>query len=79
MSPRICEYHPSQAGALTDRSKSDIPLVLTAFILWKLIKGTKLRNLAEIPLEEALERAARDPGYGKELPRWQKIVGFLWD
>lgn len=68
-----------QRKPLADTRSSDIPLVLTAYILWKLIKRTKIHNLAEIPLEEALERAARDPGYEKKLPRWRQIVGFLWD
>ena len=53
--------------------------MLTAYVLYKLIKRTKIPNLADIPLEEALERAAEDPGFEEKLPRWRQIVGFLWD
>lgn len=58
---------------------SDIPLVITAYLLWKFIKRTKIQNLSDIPLEEALQRAAEDPGIEEKLPPWRKIVGFLWD
>lgn len=58
---------------------SDIPLVITAYISWKLFKKTRVHNLADIPLEEALERAAQDPGVEEKLPGWRKVVGFLWD
>ena len=60
-------------------TNSDIPLVLTAFVLWKLIKRTKWVKLEEVPLREALERAEEDPGNEKALPRWRQIIGFLWD
>ncbi|CAK4034100.1 dicarboxylic amino acid permease [Lecanosticta acicola] len=58
----------------------DIPLVLTAFVLWKVFKKTKLVKLDDIPLREALEEMERKP----ELPEpektgWEKWVGFLWD
>ncbi len=58
---------------------SDIPLVLAAFLLWKVIKKTKWVKLEEIPLNEALERAAQDPGEDKPVPRWRQFAGFLWD
>ena len=57
----------------------DIVLVLTAYLLWKLIKKTKIVALADIPLREAIERARGDPGVEKKVPRWRKVVGFLWD
>ncbi|KXJ86746.1 amino acid permease/ SLC12A domain-containing protein [Microdochium bolleyi] len=58
----------------------DIPLVLTAFALWKLIKGTKVVNLADIPLREALEEIERNPEpLEPEKKGWQKVAGFLWD
>jgi yeast amino acid transporter len=58
---------------------SDIPLVTTAFVLWKVIKKTKIVKLADIPLAEALDRAARDPGEERKVPKWRQAVGFLWD
>ncbi|RMZ83007.1 hypothetical protein DV737_g1765, partial [Chaetothyriales sp. CBS 132003] len=57
----------------------DIPLVLTAFVLWKIIKRTRWVKLDEIPLVEALDRADQDPGEEKPVPRWREIAGFLWD
>ena len=57
----------------------DIPLVLAAYVAWKIFKRTKVLDLADIPLEEALERAAQDPGVTKKLPKWRQVVGFLWD
>ncbi|KAK6386973.1 uncharacterized protein PV06_07814 [Exophiala oligosperma] len=57
----------------------DIPLVITAFVLWKIIKRTRIVKLADIPLTEALERAAVDIEVEPELPFWRKLVGALWD
>lgn len=57
----------------------DIGLVTAAFLFWKFFKKTKFVALADIPLREALERARQDPGVERQLPRWRKIVGFLWD
>ncbi|RMZ78221.1 hypothetical protein DV738_g4020, partial [Chaetothyriales sp. CBS 135597] len=49
----------------------DIPLVLGAFALWKIIKRTKWVKLEEIALVEALDRADQDPGEERRLPKWQ--------
>ncbi|KAJ4361873.1 hypothetical protein N0V83_010814 [Neocucurbitaria cava] len=58
----------------------DIPLVIAAFLLWKLIKGTKFVNLADIPIREALEEVSKHPE-PEELKRtgWRRVVTFLWD
>lgn len=58
----------------------DIPLVLTAFVLWKVIKKTRFVKLSEIPLKEALDDVERHP----ETPEpgskgWRKLFTFLWD
>ena len=54
--------------------------MLTAFLAWKVFKRTKIVELAEIPLNEALARAAGDMEIEKDkTPLWQKMVGFLWD
>ena len=58
----------------------DIPLVITVFFLWKLIKRTKLVDLAQIPLKEALEEIEENPENPE--PRssgFRKVIGFLWD
>ena len=58
----------------------DIPLVLIAFIVWKVLKKTERVKLSEIPLREALEEIERKP----EMPEpqatgWKKWIGILWD
>lgn len=67
-----------QQQHVTDSTR-DIPLVITAFLVWKVYKRTSIVKLSEIPLEEALERAAGDTESVKEHPLWRKLVGFLWD
>lgn len=58
----------------------DIPLVLTAFVLWKWIKKTKMVSLADIPLRAALDEIERYPEQKLEAPRgWKKVLGMLWD
>jgi amino acid transporter len=57
----------------------DIPLVITAYIAWKSIKGTKIIPLADIPLREALDEVARNP----EPPEPKhglgyKILNIFW-
>ena len=53
--------------------------MLAAYTIWKLLKGTKIVALADIPLVEALERAAQDQEEVKKVPKWRKVAGFLWD
>ncbi|KAJ9607592.1 hypothetical protein H2200_007670 [Cladophialophora chaetospira] len=57
----------------------DIPLVITAFVLWKIYKRTKIVKLVDIPLREALARAEEDIQPEPKQPGWRKVVGFLWD
>ncbi|EXJ68439.1 uncharacterized protein A1O5_08231 [Cladophialophora psammophila CBS 110553] len=57
----------------------DIPLVATAYAVWKIYKRTAIVNLSEIPLEEALTRAAEDIEPETKLPKWRQVIGFLWD
>ncbi|KAK4943366.1 hypothetical protein LTR10_017040 [Elasticomyces elasticus] len=57
----------------------DIPLVITAYVAWKVYKRTSIVDLSEIPLEEALERAVGDVELEKEHPLWRRLVGILWD
>lgn len=68
----------STAGFVS--SYLDIPLVLTAFVLWKLFKKTKIVKLEDIPLKEALEEIVRRPELPEPEPKgWIKFFGFLWD
>lgn len=58
----------------------DIPLVLTAFGLWKVFKKTKFVKLSEIPLQEALDDYIEHPEPKDPASKgWRKAVGFLWD
>jgi amino acid transporter len=57
----------------------DIGLVLAAYAIWKILKGTEIVALADIPLVEALERAAQDQEIVKKVPKWKQVVGVLWD
>lgn len=54
--------------------------MLAAFVLWKVIKGTKFVNLADIPLREALEDVARNPEpLEPKAHGWKRVLGILWD
>lgn len=53
--------------------------MITAYLAWKFYKKTSIINLVDIPLTEALERAARDIEPEPKLPNWRKVIGFLWD
>ncbi|KIW67765.1 hypothetical protein PV04_06995 [Phialophora macrospora] len=57
----------------------DIPLVIAAYVVWKIHKRTEIVKLTDIPLEEALARAEQDIEPESEQPGWRRVVGFLWD
>ncbi|OMP83881.1 Dicarboxylic amino acid permease [Diplodia seriata] len=58
----------------------DIPLVLTAYLLWKFIKKTKILSLSEIPLREALADVDRFPEMPEpERKGWSRALNILWD
>lgn len=59
---------------------SDIPLVITAYLLWKFIKKTKIVSLTDIPLREALADVDRFPEMPEpEAKGWKKALNILWD
>jgi len=61
-------------------SKSDIPLVLTAYLFWKFLKRTKIVSLSDIPLGAALDEVERDPETPEPIVgRWRKVLTILWD
>lgn len=78
ISVRNATHKSKELSKLTHETR-DIPLVTTAYVIWKFYKGTKIIDLKDIPLTEALERAQQDYEPEPKLPRWRKIVGFLWD
>lgn len=58
----------------------DIPLVIVAFLLWKFINGTKMVNLADIPIRAALEEVAKNPEpLEAKSTGWKRMVNSLWD
>ncbi len=58
----------------------DIPLVLCAFGLWKLIKKTKIIDLRSIPLAEALIEVQRNPEPPEPSTQgWRRFVSWIWD
>ena len=75
--PNFTKGNWSASGFVS--SYLDIGLVSAAYLIWKFLKKTKIVALQDIPLREALERARQDPGEERKLPKWRKIVGFLWD
>ncbi|KAL9624053.1 MAG: hypothetical protein Q9160_001806 [Pyrenula sp. 1 TL-2023] len=58
---------------------SDIPLVLTAYLLWKFVKGTKIVALSDIPLREALEQIDHTEISEPEGRPWSEALSLLWD
>ncbi|KAJ9130719.1 Amino acid permease [Pleurostoma richardsiae] len=58
----------------------DIPLVLTAYLVWKFYKRTSITSLESIPIVEALEQAQHylDDSVSKGNG-WIRLVSWLWD
>ena len=57
----------------------DIPLVITAYLVWKFVKGTKIILLSEIPLREALDEVERSPEPPEPEFGWgHKVLNILW-
>ncbi|WRT64496.1 uncharacterized protein IL334_001428 [Kwoniella shivajii] len=68
----------SAAGFVT--SYLDIPLVLAAYLIWKLYKRTKLVSLADIPIEEVLHYISENPEEPEVVHKsWVKWISWLWD
>ncbi|KAI1816677.1 amino acid permease/ SLC12A domain-containing protein [Poronia punctata] len=59
----------------------DIPLVLSAYLIWKLWKKTKMVSLSDIPLEEAFKQARdfQDDEPPMKSRGWVKLVSWIWD
>ncbi|KAJ8123956.1 hypothetical protein O1611_g9474 [Lasiodiplodia mahajangana] len=59
----------------------DIPLVLAAYLIWKLWKKTKIVSLSEIPLEEAFRQAEQVPDDEPPMKKnsMLRFVSWIWD
>jgi amino acid transporter len=54
--------------------------VITAYLIWKFVKKTKLVSLKEIDLSGALEDFINNPEDPEpQSTGWRKFVTFLWD
>ena len=57
----------------------DYPLVLTAYLVWKFVKKTKVVSLADIPLKAALDQADQQPEEPEPKQKgWLCIVSWIW-
>ncbi|KAI0010469.1 proline-specific permease [Xylariaceae sp. FL0662B] len=58
----------------------DIPLVLSAYLIWKFIKKTKVVSLHSIPLDEAFGQADEILGEPPAKKKgWVRLVSWIWD
>ena len=58
----------------------DIPLVLSAYLIWKFVKKTKIVPLDEIPIRDALEQAEQYPEQPAEPSKGPvRFVSWIWD
>ncbi|KAI8945908.1 amino acid permease/ SLC12A domain-containing protein [Xylaria longipes] len=59
----------------------DIPLVLSAYLIWKLWKKTKIVSLSEISLDEAFKQAEQAPDDEPPVKKgtWIRLVSWIWD
>lgn len=58
----------------------DIGLVITAYLLYKLVKRTKIIPLNDIPVQEALAMADQDLEVVEQKATWwRKVAGILLD
>ncbi|KAI1382835.1 dicarboxylic amino acid permease [Hypoxylon trugodes] len=58
----------------------DIPLVLAAYFIWKLVKRTQIPSLKSIPLDEAFMQMAEYPDEPEEKSKgWIRILSWMWD
>ncbi|KAI5864053.1 proline-specific permease [Durotheca rogersii] len=58
----------------------DIPLVVSAYLIWKFVRKTKIPSLKSIPLEQAFQQAEEYPEDPEEKSQgWLRTVSWLWD
>ncbi|KAK0671641.1 putative amino acid permease [Cercophora samala] len=63
----------------------DIPIVLVAYLSWKLLRKTSIIPLDQIPLEEAFEQAEENimvqtQGFPPTKAKgWTRFVSWIWD
>ncbi|KAI1484561.1 proline-specific permease [Biscogniauxia mediterranea] len=58
----------------------DIPLVLSAYLIWKYVKKTRVAPLSSIPLDEAFNKA-EEPWDEPEEEKggWIRLVSWIWN
>ncbi|KAI0592737.1 proline-specific permease [Biscogniauxia sp. FL1348] len=58
----------------------DIPLVLSAYFIWKYVKKTKVAPLSSIPLDEAFNKAEEPWDEPEEEEEgWIRLVSWIWN
>ncbi|EPQ25944.1 uncharacterized protein PFL1_06399 [Pseudozyma flocculosa PF-1] len=58
----------------------DIPLVLAAYLVWKLFKKTKITSLPDIPLHAAFRQAEEFPDEPEPRTKgWIRCISWIWD
>lgn len=54
-------------------------MVLTAYLVWKFVKKTKVVPLRDIPLKAALDQADQQPEEPEPKQNgWLSIVSWIW-
>ncbi|KAI1139626.1 proline-specific permease [Hypoxylon sp. FL0543] len=58
----------------------DIPLVLSAYFIWKFVKKTRIPSLKSIPLEDAFQQADLHPDEPEgKSEGWVRLLSWMWD
>ncbi|KAI1381186.1 proline-specific permease [Hypoxylon crocopeplum] len=58
----------------------DIPLVLSAYFIWKFVRKTKISSLKSIPLEEAFLQVDQYPDEPEGKSQgWLRALSWIWD
>lgn len=78
---RICMLTTLSPLKTADKSHSDIPLILVAYLGWKYFKGTKFVALEDIPIRAALDEIRDNPETPEPVRKgWKGVVmKLLWE
>lgn len=58
----------------------DIPLVLAAYSIWKVLKRTKIQSLKSIPLDDAFQQVDDYPDEPEgKSEGWLRVISWMWD
>lgn len=90
LSPRICKclswvgqcpLRCAELAARADPRCRDIPIVLTAYIAWKMRNKTKMVSLDEMPLHDVFDQTY-SPHPDEPPPKKRGVIRFvswIWD